>query len=140
MENTRITIEKAKQSDLHSMLELWRAIPGLREDNEKSLQAFIKRNPSTSLVLKEGMRLIGTVLGGFDGYRGYIYHLAVHPDYRKQGYGKALLRAVTRELQILGAPKAHLFVFRDNQTAIAFYLGQGGEQRRDIEVFSWRLK
>lgn len=140
MRAANISIKKAKEADIASMLELWRTIPGLREDNEKSLQAFIRRNPSTCMVLKDGRQLIGTVLGGFDGYRGYIYHLAVHPDYRNRGYGKALFSAVARELKILGAPKAHLFVFRDNQSAITFYQGLGGEQRQDIEVFSWRLK
>jgi ribosomal protein S18 acetylase RimI-like enzyme len=141
MEAAGIKIERAKESDIASMLEFWRTIPGLREDSgEESLRVFIKRNPSTCMVLRDGERLIGTLLGGFDGHRGYIYHLAVHPDYQGRGYGQALFSSVTRALKNLGAPKVHLFVFRDNQKAITFYRKQGGEQRQDIYVFSWPLK
>lgn len=96
----------------------------------------MKRNPSTCLVLRENEQLIGTVLGGFDGRRGYIYHLGVHRDYRGRGYGKELMAHVLRELKALGALKIHLFVFEDNQTAAAFYKSQGWELRRDIQVFS----
>ena len=81
--------------------------------------------------------MIGTVLGGFDGRRGYIYHLAVAPDYRGKGYGKALLKRVLQELEALGADKVHLFALCDNQAAAEFYLSQGWKLRRDIQVFSW---
>lgn len=140
MEAAGCEIERAKLSDTAEMLEFWRSIPGIgigRGDTEQSLKLFIEKNPSTCLVLKENGRLIGTVLGGFDGRRGYIYHLAVDPDYRGKGYGKALLRRVLQELEALGAEKVHLFTFHDNQAAAEFYLSQGWELRRDIKVFSW---
>jgi len=92
-------IERARTVDIGEMLELWRTIPGLgvgQGDEEKSLKNFINRNPSTCLVLRKNGHLIGTVMGGFDGRRGYIYHLAVHPDHRGRGYGKALLNRVTQ--------------------------------------------
>lgn len=124
------------------MLELWRCIPGLgvgSGDEEESLRLFMERNPSTCLLLKDGERLLGTVLGGFDGRRGYIYHLAVHPDCQGQGYGRELLKEVLYELRKLGAPKIHLFAFNDNQLAAGFYQNQGWEWRRDIQVFSWDM-
>lgn len=140
MEAAGCSIEKATEQDITSMLNLWKTIPGLGEgDGEESLRNFMERNPSTCLVLREKEHLIGTVLGGFDGHRGYIYHLAVHPDYQGRGYGKALFSRVTRELRSLGAPKIHLFVFRDNQQAITFYQGQEGQLRQDIHVFSWTM-
>lgn len=133
-------IEKAQATDTCAMLDLWSSIPGIgvgKGDEEASLRAFMERNPSTCLVLRENGRLIGTVLGGFDGRRGYIYHLTVHPDYRGRGYGKALLGRVAQELKNLGAPKIHLFAFSDNQAAAGFYPSQGWELRGDIQVFSW---
>ncbi len=135
-------IERAGIKDLPLMLELWRCIPGLgvgSGDEEESLRLFMERNPSTCLLLKDGERLLGTVLGGFDGRRGYIYHLAVHPDCQGQGYGRELLKEVLYELRKLGAPKIHLFAFNDNQLAAGFYQNQGWEWRRDIQVFSWDM-
>jgi ribosomal protein S18 acetylase RimI-like enzyme len=133
-------VERAQLTDMVPMLDLWRATPGLgvgQGDEEKALKVFIERNPSTCLVLRINEGLIGTVLGGFDGRRGYIYHLAVHPDYQGRGYGRMLLKQVINELKSLGALKIHLFVFRDNQPATKFYHHQGWELRHDIQVFSW---
>ena len=72
------------------MLEFWRSTPGIGigRDTDQSLKLFIEKNPSTCLVIRDNGRLIGTVLGGFDGRRGYIYHLAVDPDYRGKDMAK----------------------------------------------------
>lgn len=132
-------VEKAQLTDMGSMLNLWKATPGLgvgKGDGEEELRVFMERNPSTCLVLRIDKGLIGTVLGGFDGRRGYVYHLAVHPEYQGKGYGKMLLNQVIIELQSLGALKIHLFVFNDNQPATEFYHHLGWELRRDIQVFS----
>lgn len=140
MEAAGYRIEKAQVMDRGAMLDLWRSIPGLGVgpgDENESLRIFMEKNPSTCLVLKDQASLIGTVLGGFDGRRGYIYHLAVHPDHQGRGYGKALINQVTCELKALGAKKMHLFVYGDNHTAIAFYQSQGWDLRQDIQVFSW---
>ncbi|HHV34350.1 MAG TPA: GNAT family N-acetyltransferase [Syntrophomonadaceae bacterium] len=140
METAGCQIERAQAADIDAMLNLWRCIPGIgisKGDTVQSLRGFMDKNPSACLILRIDGRLIGTVLGGFDGRRGYIYHLAVHPDYRGRGYGKALLDRVCRELNALGAPKIHLFAFNDNQAAATFYPSQGWEERRDIRVYSW---
>ena len=133
-------VEKAQLTDMGSMLDLWKATPGLgvgKGDGEDSLRDFMQRNPTTCLVLRINEGIVGTVLGGFDGRRGYIYHLAVHPDYQGKGYGKVLLDQVISELKSRGALKIHLFVFNDNQPATEFYHHQGWELRQDIQVFSW---
>lgn len=133
-------IQKASEADIYDMQSLWQNTPGLGigpGDDEDSLKAFFKRNPATCLVLKEENKLIGTVLGGFDGRRGYIYHLAVHTDYQGKGYGKLLLNQVLSELKALGAMKIHLFVLRSNEKAVNFYLHNKWKLRSDIQVFSW---
>jgi ribosomal protein S18 acetylase RimI-like enzyme len=135
-------IAKAQTGDIENMLRLWRAIPGLgvgQGDEVESLKTFMNMNPSTCLVLKINDDLIGTVLGGFDGRRGYLYHLAVHPDHQGRGYGKKLLARVIQELKLLGAAKIHLFSFSDNPKAAQFYEKQGWERRQDIKVFSWNM-
>jgi ribosomal protein S18 acetylase RimI-like enzyme len=138
MEDLRIVL--AKETDIPFMLELWRNTPGIAVgagDDETSIAAFIQRNPSTCLLMKSGDTIIGTVLGGFDGRRGYIYHLAVHSDYRRRGYGRKLLQEVVAKLEVLKAGKIHLFVLKSNEEAILFYEKQDWIKRHDIEAFSF---
>lgn len=135
-------MELATPADIPAMLELWRAAPGVSlgaGDNEISLAVLIERNPSTCLVLKYQDSIIGTVLGGFDGRRGYIYHLVVHKDFRRQGYGKKLLQEAVKQLEALGADKINLFVLKSNPEAEGFYEKLGWIKRSDIEVFSLNL-
>lgn len=134
-----LNMELAKVTDIPLMLELWKDTPGVglgAGDDEASLAAFIQRNPTTCLLMKSRDSVIATVLGGFDGRRGYIYHLVVHRDFRHRGYGEKLLREVIRQLKELKAGKIHLFVFRNNLTAMAFYEKQGWLERNDIKIFS----
>jgi len=137
MEN--ITIELAKETDIPFMLKLWRDSPGVglgAGDDEDSLAAFMRKNPSTCLVMKYQDNIIGTVLAGFDGRRGYIYHLVVHRDFRGQGYGKRLLQEVVMQLKAIKAGKIHLFVFNNNSLAMALYEKQGWIKRNDINIYS----
>ncbi|HOB12534.1 MAG TPA: GNAT family N-acetyltransferase [Syntrophomonadaceae bacterium] len=138
-----ITIELARQTDIPYMLELWQDTPGVGlgpGDDEISLTAFMQRNPTTCLVLKYQDSIIGTVLGGFDGRRGYIYHLVVHKDFRRQGYGKKLLQEAVKQLKALKADKIHLFVLKTNPEVEGFYEKQGWIKRKDIEIFSFNAK
>src|SRR6516165_5621856 len=83
------------------------------------------------LVARLDGRLAGTVLGGYDGHRGWIYSLAVHPDLRRRGIGTALMRHVERELASRGCPKINLQVLATNAATVVFYekLGYSVEQR-----------
>ena len=76
-------------------------------------------------------RLVGTVMGGYDGHRGWIYSLAVGPEVRRRGVGTALMRHVERELAGRGCPKVNLQVLASNAETVAFYekLGYSVEER-----------
>lgn len=140
MIDSRVKLERATTEAIRDMLNLWQSIPGLGVglgDDEHSLQVFMSRNPATCLLLKNDEQIIGTVLAGYDGRRGYIYHLAVHPQFQQKGYGKWLLNQVLSELKALGAKKIHLFVYRNNEKAISFYLHNKWKLRGDIQVLSW---
>ncbi len=135
----RLTIELARESDIPFMLELWQDTPGVGlgpGDDYTSVADFLQRNPGSCLVLKNQDAVIGTVLGGFDGRRGYIYHLVIHEDYRRQGYGKKLLQEAVQRLKAINAGKIHLFVLKSNSEVEGFYEKQGWIKRQDIEVFS----
>lgn len=134
-------VEYAKIDDIEDMLELWKEVPclGIGEGDERnSLESFMNKNPSTCLIVRSAQGILGTVLGGFDGRRGYIYRLAVKPDHQHRGYGKLLLQNVLTELKKAGAAKIHLFVYNENDVAAQFYSSQEGELRRDIQIFSWK--
>jgi ribosomal protein S18 acetylase RimI-like enzyme len=82
-------------------------------------------------VAVEDGAVVGTVLGGYDGHRGWIYSLAVHPDVRRRGIGAALVRHVEAELVRRGCPKINLQILPANTAVVAFYckLGYAVEER-----------
>ena len=89
------------------------------------------------LVACEDHRVVGTVIGGYDGHRGWIYALAVSPKHRRRGIGTALVRQVELELVLLGCRKINLQVRHDNAQVIDFYvqLGFAAEARVSMGKF-----
>lgn len=137
-----IQIRKMLINDYPSAYTLWQNLPGIglsSADSERSLCAFLVKNPETCFVAESAGILVGTVLGGNDGRRGYLYHLAVHPDYRKQGLGKKLVQASLDALAAQGIEKCHIFVLADNQEGLKFWRKTGWEQREDILILSKSL-
>jgi ribosomal protein S18 acetylase RimI-like enzyme len=135
----RFKIQRAQMQDIKPMLELWATTPGIQiglGDDEDSIKAFLELDSTICLIIKAGDLLAGTVAATFDGRRGFIYHLAVRPEYQKQGIGKMLLDRIVVELQKRNAKKINLFVRKDNLSAMEFYSHQGWERRRDIQVYS----
>ena len=137
------TIRLLREADLPAALELWRQTPGIgmsrTSDHLPELAAFLLRNPTTSFALCEGEELTGTILAGYDGRRGFIYHLAIHQDRQRGGFGRRLLDAACEALRVVGARKVHLFVLKENEDACAFYRRLGWIERRDIQVFTLEL-
>jgi ribosomal protein S18 acetylase RimI-like enzyme len=78
--------------------------------------------------------IVGTVIAGFDGYRGWVYHLAVQPRCRRRGFGRRLMREAEARLKTLGCPKLNLQVRSSNAEVIAFYerLGYSIEDRASL--------
>jgi len=117
--------------DYEAVIELWqRAGPGIQlsvSDQPEEIQKKLTRDPDLFLVAEENGSLIGTVLGGFDGRRGMVYHLAVRPGLRRQGTGTALMEELEARLREKGCRKYYLLVTKDNQAALDFYASQGSE-------------
>ena len=130
-------------SDFEQALELWRSLPGMglsSADEKDNIRDFLQKNPSTCFVaLKDGI-LIGTILGGSDGRRGYIYHLAVQQSEQNKGLGKKLLDLCLNEFKKSGIQKCHIFVISDNEEGIAFWEKVGWQLRDDILVMSREIK
>jgi len=128
-----------RPEDIPEVLELWRTTPGVelsRSDTPPKLERFFERNPGTSFVLRKNGRVIGAVLGGWDGRRGYIHHLAVHEDYHRRGCGRALVERVLDEFRRMGVDKVHIFVLTENKEAIEFYRRIGWYWRDELGMMS----
>ena len=137
-----IQIRKMLTSDYAPAYALWQNLPGIglsSADSESTLCAFLIKNPETCLVAADNGQLVGTILGGSDGRRGYLYHLAVHPDYQKQGFGKELVITCLDALRAQGIEKCHIFVLADNREGLKFWQKSGWELREDILILSRSL-
>jgi ribosomal protein S18 acetylase RimI-like enzyme len=116
-------------SDYEAVIDLWEhAGPGIQlsvSDQADEIKKKLARDPDLFLVAEQEGQLIGTVLGGFDGRRGIMYHLAVAHPYRRHGLGKALMESLEERLRMKGCRKYYLLVTKDNQQALEFYTSQG---------------
>jgi len=102
------------------------------DDSRDGVERYLRRNPTTSFVAVEVGRIVGCIMAGHDGRRGYIYHTAVHPDCRKMGIGAALVNAALEALKRENISKVALVVFSRNETGNAFWERMGFTLREDL--------
>ena len=102
------------------------------DDSREGIDKFLKRNPGTSFVVDDGDRIVGVVLSGHDGRRGYIYHMSVAEDKRKQGLASQLLDNCLASLDAEGINKVALLVFNRNEIGNAFWESKGFILREDV--------
>ena len=118
-------------ADYPQVMHLWgNAGPGIhlrRSDEEQELAKKLQRDPDLFLVAELDGQIIGTVLGGFDGRRGMVYHLAVKSAYRNRGIGAMLMQALEDRMKAKGCIRSYLLVTKENSDAIRFYENTGWE-------------
>ena len=132
-------ISEMKIEDYDEAMALWQSAEGigLRDsDNRKDMESFLERNPRMSLVARKDQKIIGTLLCGHDGRRGYLYHLSVAPPQRLRGIGKALVEKCLSQLHAEGIQKCHVFILKNNKEGHQFWKIIGWKERRDIQVMS----
>jgi ribosomal protein S18 acetylase RimI-like enzyme len=128
--------------DIDAALRLWRQTEGIGlsdADRPEPIREFLSRNPGLSHVAISGDKLIGTILCGTDGRRGYIHHLAVAAESRRNGVGRRLLEAALSALQRIDIRKCHAFVFQSNPFGELFWERSGWQRRDDLQVYSKML-
>jgi ribosomal protein S18 acetylase RimI-like enzyme len=102
------------------------------DDSKEGIDKFLQRNPDTCLVAEADNRIVGVIIVGNDGRRGYIYHTAVNPQYRKQGIAKSLVETAIAALQNNGINKVALVVFDRNEIGNDFWEKMGFTVRDDL--------
>lgn len=121
------------------VLALWQQCDGVGlsdADSRESIQAYLDRNPGMSFVAAADGKVVGSILAGHDGRRGYIHHLAVHPSCRRHGIGRRLVESALDVLNAAGIQKVHILIFRGNSDGIEFWKSVGWTPRTDIGVMS----
>ena len=122
-----LSIRACRLSDVEGVLELWRqadATPSVT-DTVDDLRRAVADSPAHVLVAEAGGRLIGSIIGTFDGWRGNIYRLAVHPDFRRHGVARALVAEVEKKLAEQGAKRITALVEKDHPVAMSFWEAVG---------------
>lgn len=128
-------IRKMKIEDYEGVYNLWISCSGMGlnnlDDSRDGIKKFLQRNPDSCFVAEED-EIVGVIMAGNDGRRGYIYHTSVSPQYRHQKIGSQLVDKALNALYDLGINKVALLVFERNETGNAFWEKQGFTVRDDL--------
>lgn len=134
-----ICIRPMTLDDFEQVLALWQAVEGVglsSADTPQAVGRYLQRNPGMSFTAWDGPELVGAVLAGHDGRRGFLHHMAVRPSHRKQGVGSALARCCEQALLAEGIDRAHLFVYAENTAGQAFWRQAGWYERPELVLMS----
>ena len=139
-------IRAFERRDEDEVVELWHHAGLTRawNDPHQDIERKLKVQPELFLVAEtpsgpaHASRVVGTVMAGYDGHRGWLYYLASTPELRGSGIGRGLVAEAERLLLEMGCPKVQLMVRTDNDTALGFY-DRLGYERFDVSNTGKRL-
>ena len=123
-QKTPLSFREMTPDDYPAMIDLMRRTPGVSvrdADTPEGLARFLERNPGLSFVAEQGGRLVGCLMGGHDGRRGHLHHLAVNAGCRRRGVASALVERCLAALERQGIHKTHIDVYRDNAAGNGFW-------------------
>ena len=122
--------------DYNGVYELWINTPGMglntTDDSREGIDKYLKRNPTTSFIAECDGKIIGVIMAGHDGRRGFIHHTAVLPEYRNQGIAKKLVDCAMFALDKEGINKVALVAFKKNDVGNGFWANIGFTERNDL--------
>lgn len=132
-----MNIRKMLISDYEKVYDLWMSCKNMGfndlDDSKAGVKKFLDRNPNTSFVAEEENKIIGIILSGHDGRRGYIYHVCVREECRNKKIGSQPVSKSPEALKNEGINKVALLVFNKNEIGNAFWQKQGFIERVDVK-------
>jgi len=139
---SKVQIHEFQINDYNVVFELWKEAglvirPG---DDMNGVRMKLLRDPDLFLLARLGGEIVGCVIGGWDGRRGWVYHLAVKPSYQRQGIATALLSEVEKRLGEKGAKKINGQIYQSNTKSLKFFKARGYETHLDLVMVGKHLK
>lgn len=138
-----MTLRVMTMEDYDEVRSLWLSIKGFgirsMDDSKEGVEAFLCRNPKSSVVAIEDGRIVGAILCGHDGRRGCLYHVCVAEDYRMRGIGKAMVVFCMNALKAEKINKVSLIAFTRNDVGNAFWKEIGWTKREDLNYYDFTL-
>ena len=129
--------------DYEQVAGLWHSIEGFgirsMDDSREGVEQFLRRNPTTSVVAVDGVRVVGAILCGHDGRRGCLYHVCGAKDHRKQGIGQKMVDFCVEALKKEKINKVSLIAFTSNAVGNAFWQSIGWTKREDLNYYDFTL-
>lgn len=119
------------------VIVLWQNVFGYEAAHnlpQVAIDKKLQNKDGLFFVAQKDKKLIGTVMAGYDGHRGWIYSISVHPEYRKQGIGSQLIAYTQRQLEDLGCLKVNLQILESNEAVQKFYLANGFSVEQRISM------
>ena len=137
---SKATFRKFKKSDTEEVIKLWKKCKLIVPWNDpcKDINRKLSIKDNLFIIGEMNKHIIASAMAGYDGHRGYIYYLAVIPEYQKKGIGSSLVSIVEKKLLQLGCPKINLFVRNTNIRVKAFY-GMNDYEIQDSQIYGKRL-
>lgn len=130
------TIREFVVSDLPAAAAIWQAAEGMRVPTPDEVERKLERDPRLFLVAEDEGQIVGVVMGAYDGRRGWIYRLAVSPDRRRTGIGRALVAALEDRFEAMGVAHIRLLAYGSNHAGRAFWKRLGYHAATDIVLYS----
>ena len=138
-----IDIMPMKPEDYDDVRALWMTIRGFGiralDDSREDIERFILRNPTTSVVARDGDRIVGSILCGSDGRQGALYHVCVAKAYRRRGIGTQMVAFCMHQLRYMGINKVSLIAFTRNDAGNAFWNKIGWTRKTDVNYYEFVL-
>lgn len=138
-----ITIVPMRPEDYDDVRALWMTIRGFGiraiDDSREDIERFILRNPTTSVVAKDGGRIVGSILCGSDGRQGALYHVCVAQEYRRRGIGTQMVAFCMHQLRYMGVNKVSLIAFTTNEAGNAFWNKIGWTKKTNVNYYEFVL-
>ncbi len=135
-----ISIRPLAMTDYAAIATLLQGTSGVTfkaADDYAATERYLLRNPGLSFVAVVDGAIVGLVMAGHDGRRGYLQHLVVQPQHRGRGLARQLVDRCLTALAQVGIAKTHLFVLQDNEDAHGFWRSLGWQVRDDVVMYSY---